>query len=299
MTDRVDQFESVFKRAMKTPYEHQPLQVSSVLLLSDLEGDDAARFESRVRSYLRALGEGPADHPTQWTHLAADDFGDVDELLKLIEKQEPSLICTYRSLRSQAWRWSYTLGRYVDILAQETDVPVLLLPHPRAEAEAPESFVHGAPRYGESGTSTVMAMTDHLTGDHRLVNWAVRFTLPSGRLFLTHVEDGYTFDRYMDAISKIPQIETDEARELVQAQLLKEPRDYAASVSAILDKLPDAPEVIGETTVGHHISEYARLIDEHDVDLLVLNTKDHGQLAMHGLAYPLVIELRHVPTLML
>ncbi|MCP5067229.1 MAG: hypothetical protein GY946_11745 [bacterium] len=299
MTDRVDQFESAFKRAMKTPYEHQPLQVSSVLLLSDLEGEDATRFESRVRSYLRALGKGPEDEPTKWTHLAAEDFGDVDELLQLVKKQEPSLICTYRSLRSQAWRWSYTLGRYVDILAQETQVPVLLLPNPRAESEAPESFVHGAPRYGESGTRTVMAMTDHLTGDHRLVDWAVRFTLPGGRLFLTHVEDGYTLDRYMDAISKIPQIETEEARELLQAQLLKEPRDYADSVSTILDKLPDMPRVTGETRIGHHLSEYARLINEHEVDLLVLNTKDHEQLAMHGLAYPLVIELRHVPTLML
>jgi hypothetical protein len=299
MTDRVDQFESAFKRAIKTPYEHQPLQVSSVLLLSDLEGEEAAQFESRVRGYLRALGEGPADQPTKWTHLAAEDFGAVDELLRLIDGQEPSLICTYRSLRSQTWRWSYTLGRYVDILAQETKVPVLLLPHPKAESEAPESFVHGAPRYGAAGTQTVMAMTDHLTGDHRLVDWAVRFTLPEGRLFLTHVEDGYTFDRYMDAISKIPQIETEEARELLLAQLLKEPRDYAASVAAILGKHEDMPRVIGETRVGHHISEYAHMIREHEVDLLVLNTKDHEQLAMHGLAYPLVIELRHVPTLML
>ena len=40
-------------------------------------------------------------------------------------------------------------------------------------------------------------------------------------------------------------------------------------------------------------------IDEKNVALLVLNTKDHDQLAMHGLAYPLAVELNHVPLLLL
>ena len=38
---------------------------------------------------------------------------------------------------------------------------------------------------------------------------------------------------------------------------------------------------------------------EDEVDLLVLNTKDDDQLAMHGLAYPLAIELREIPLLLL
>ena len=48
-----------------------------------------------------------------------------------------------------------------------------------------------------------------------------------------------------------------------------------------------------------HIREYQNLIEEHQVDLLVFNTKDHDQLAMHGLGYPLAIELRQIPLLML
>ena len=52
-------------------------------------------------------------------------------------------------------------------------------------------------------------------------------------------------------------------------------------------------------TVGHRLSEYAGLIEEHEIDLLVFNTKDDDQLAMHGLAYPLAIELRQIPLLML
>ena len=51
--------------------------------------------------------------------------------------------------------------------------------------------------------------------------------------------------------------------------------------------------------MGHHISDCQRLIERHHVDILVLNTKDEDQLAMHGLAYPLAIELRQLPLLML
>ena len=58
----------------------------------------------------------------------------------------------------------------------------------------------------------------------------------------------------------------------------------------------DIEEIV---TVGHRLADYKRLIDEHDVDLLVLNTKDEDQLAMHGLAYPLAVELRRLPLLLL
>ena len=50
---------------------------------------------------------------------------------------------------------------------------------------------------------------------------------------------------------------------------------------------------------GHHLAEYKRLIEQQEVDLLVLNTKDENQLAMHGMAYALAVELRQIPLLML
>ncbi len=51
--------------------------------------------------------------------------------------------------------------------------------------------------------------------------------------------------------------------------------------------------------MGDRIQEYRRLIEDHHVDMLVLNTLDGDQLAMHGQAYPLAVELRAVPLLML
>ena len=51
--------------------------------------------------------------------------------------------------------------------------------------------------------------------------------------------------------------------------------------------------------MGHHLSTYKELVQKHQVDLLVMNTKDEDQLAMHGIAYPLAVELREIPLLML
>ena len=96
-----------------------------------------------------------------------------------------------------------------------------------------------------------------------------------------------------------PEIETETAREAILRQLLKEPHDYIRSCREVLEA-QDLPlkleEIVG---MGHHLADYRRLIEEHQVDLLVLNTKDEGQLAMHGVAYALAVELRRIPLLML
>ena len=52
-------------------------------------------------------------------------------------------------------------------------------------------------------------------------------------------------------------------------------------------------------TVGNHMTEFRNLIEQHAVDLLVMHTKDDEQSAMHGLAYPLAVELREIPLLLL
>ena len=51
--------------------------------------------------------------------------------------------------------------------------------------------------------------------------------------------------------------------------------------------------------MGHHVADCRELAQANDVDLIVMNTKDEEQLAMHGLAYPLAIELRDIPLLLL
>jgi hypothetical protein len=50
---------------------------------------------------------------------------------------------------------------------------------------------------------------------------------------------------------------------------------------------------------GHRVVRYRQLVQEHNVDLLVTNTKQEDQLAINGLAYALSVELTEVPQLLL
>ena len=103
----------------------------------------------------------------------------------------------------------------------------------------------------------------------------------------------------MTAISKLPEIDTETAREGLESQLLKEPHDYVKSCRAAIEAAEVPIKIEEIVTMGRRLVEYSRLIDEHEIDLLLMRTKDEDQLAMHGLAYPLAVELRKIPLLML
>jgi hypothetical protein len=216
------------------------------------------------------------------------DYGTVPELLKLVEEERPGLICTYRHLHSDSWRWPYTLGEYVDVLTQATTTPVLVVPHPERMPDATME-----------NTDVVMAMTDHLVGDHALVNWAARFTEDGGRLVLAAVEDDSTFERFMETVGKIPSIDTRSAREDILDRLSRDVRDYMGACRRGLASAGVPISVEDVLAAGHRLRECRRLVEEHDADLLVMHTKDEDQLAMHGLAYPLAIEVRSIPLLLL
>ena len=144
-----------------------------------------------------------------------------------------------------------------------------------------------------------MVLTDHLTGSNRLIDHGIRFAASGGKLVLAHLEDDATFERYMDIISKIPAIETEVARKQIGDQLLKEPADFIASVvESLSDKVQDVT-VFKEVRMGHQVDDCKSLVGEHGIRLVVMNTKDADQLAMHGLAYPLAVELREIPLLLL
>jgi len=282
---KVDQFESVFRAASKTPFEYRPVEVGSVLVVSDRAEAEAMAFGDQVRAFLSVLDRG---ENIRWRTVHGGEYASVPELLDLVEQERPGLICTYRHLHSDSWRWPYTLGEYVDVLTQVTTTPVLVVPHPERQPERP---LHG--------TDIVVAMTDHLVGDHTLVNWAARFTEDGGRLVLANVEDAEAFERFMETVGKIPSIDTERAGEQILHRLFRDARDYMGSCAEGLGAsgLPLTVEEV--VTSGHHLKEYQRMVEEHGADLLVMNTKDDDQLAMHGLAYPLAIEVRSIPLLLL
>lgn len=282
---KVDQFESVFKSAAKLAFKRETVRFDKVAVVTDLDAGEAKELTDRVRDFLSVLGEAPT-----WMALDGGRSETVDALMGLVEQEKPDLLVTYRNLHNAAWRWPYSLGRRLDVLTQATSCPVMVIPHPRDEARFERSMQH---------TRVVMAVTDHLAGDSRLVSFAASFTERGGHLFLTHIEDDAIIERYMDAISKIPSIDTDNARVEIIKQLLKEPRDYIDSCRRELGREDPELKVHSVVRTGHRLTEYKGLVEEQAVQLLVMNTKDQDQLAMHGLAFPLAVELREIPLLML
>lgn len=283
----VDQFESMFRSASRDVFRHERIELTSILIITDLDEADAQSLADQIKQFLTVISD---DKQVSWRTVTGAEFQSAGDLLTLVESAAPDLICTYRNLHSDAWKWPYSLGTHVDLLTQHTSVPIMLLPHPLADRQSDHAY---------ENTDTVMAITDHLTGDHRLVNYALHFAQKEGTVWLTHIEDEATFDRYVESFSKIPSIDTEEASTALRAQRLKEPRDYIEGCVELLQEAGTHVTVEPIVQFGHHLSEYKRLIEQHHVDLLVLNTKDDDQLAMHGMAYALAVELRQIPLLML
>lgn len=284
---RIDQFESVFKSADKPVFRYEPFSVGSPMVLTDLDDEAAESFAVLAGKYT---GAGGSREISTQRVIKGADFSTIEECLELIAVGKPDLICTYRGLHSDCWRWGQSLGSYVEVLTQTVSVPVLVFPHPAA-AETLSA--------AEAGCRHVMAMTDHLAGESCLVNAALFFTPAQGTLHLTNLEDQQVFERYMEAIDKIPSIDSAAARDSVLAQILKEARDYIQSCRTVVEEQGLDVEIQETVELGLHVADYKRLAAARDVDLLVMNTKDSGQLAMHGLAYELAVELNDIPLLLL
>lgn len=282
---KVDQFESIFRSALHDTYEYALIDIKSVLLVTDLDKKRAKDFLSEVQKFLDILGTS-----VTWTVLGREDFKTTEEVLDKVSEISPDLICSYRNLFSQDWKYKHSLGSFMDVLVQQTQGPVMVLPHP----EAGYKYDHAL-----QDTDRVMALTDHLSGDHNLINYAVRFSPTSGTVYLTHIEDERTFDRYIESISKIPAIETDEAKSLIAEQLLKAPQDYIKSCRVVLEEKNLSIEIESIVEFGQRLRDYKKMIQDHKIDLLIMNSRDEDQLAMHGLVYPLAVELRQIPLLLL
>ena len=257
-------------------------------VVTDKDKAESQPFLEEVQAFLNVFS---GKYNPNWELVTGDAFSSVDGLLKLVSQHQPDLICTYRNLHIPATEFPYSLGVYVDVLTQATTVPILLMPRLELQTESETKRI-------QAGTAKVMAITDHLAGDHLLVNVAAKLVRSGGKLLLTHVEDQYYFERFLSVIDKIADIDSEIAKESIMAQLLAEPRDYIESCRKVIEESENV-EVESIVTVGHLMQDHRRIIEDNDVDLLILHTKDDDQLAMHGLAYPLAVELRTIPMLMI
>lgn len=284
--EKIDRFESVFKRSDKLVFEYFPRFYENKLIVCDKTEEKALEFTDLIKHYLDFLDDNNlGSKQPAWHTLARQDIQGVSTLLKQIDDICPSLIITYRNLCDSVENAIHSLGVMLDELTQNSQPPVLVLP---ADGMVPDNR-----------PQTIMVATDHLTGDHRLVNQAIPFARPDGCLYLCHIEDDAIFNRYMSAIECIPEINTESANEKIKTQLLKVPHDY---IQSCIKSIKDAEihlTVKSEIMLGHKVSDYRKLVEKHNIDLLVINTKDKSQIAMHGMAYSIAVEFRDTPLLML
>ena len=283
----LDQFESVFNAASREVFARQPVEIDRVLLVHDLKEPKRDDFLYLTKSFLSVLeARGKPD----WELFGGDSPFGIREVLEAVEQAKPDLVVTYRDLHGAAGEWPQSLGRHVDVLTQATMTPVLVLPC---------SEKGNMPGHALQNIDRVMAVTDHMAGDHRLVSYAAHFTRDGETLFLSHVEDDTVFERYISAIGKIPDLDTEIAREEIKVRLLEDPIEYIESCRTGLAREGSQIKVESRVKLGHLLADYRELVEENEIDLLVMYTKDEEQLAMHGIAYPLAVELRSTPLLML
>ncbi|HNO79765.1 MAG TPA: hypothetical protein PKN33_17090 [Phycisphaerae bacterium] len=285
MSDRIDQFASVFKAAEKARYQYDPPLLSRVAVLVDTLKEQSSAYAESVCEFLKASNI-VAD---EFKVVGAEDFSNIRQMLDVVHAASPNLIVTHRHLHLDREELEHSLGTYLDTLLQGTPIPVLVTPSPNTD---------GTPKPLEIARD-VLVMTDHLLDDPKCINYGVRFVAPGGIVHLCHVEDDAIFRKYMALIERIPEIETDVAREKLRAKLLQLPTDYIASCIDALQSESINATIKANVRLGHRVTDYHNLIEEHAGDLLVCNTNDPENLAIHPMAYAIALEFRKQPLLLL
>ncbi|MEQ8280495.1 MAG: hypothetical protein RMA76_14265 [Deltaproteobacteria bacterium] len=282
----LDQVESQFRASVKVRPKLERPDVSSVLVITDLDSDERDAFLARIRHFLKGLDD---EQLVSWTVTGREDLTTVRAMLAKVEASKPDLIVAYRHLFEGDQDLPHSLGTYADMLTQATSSPVLLLPPPK----------HTNFQRATENSDKVLVVANAIVGDHMLVNWGLRLVEKGGELTLAHIEDDAVFKRYIDVIGKISDLDTDVAREQIEKKLLGEADGFLAETcERITEAYPDVrPSKLVRR--GHTVKEYEALVKDGEYDIVVFNTKDEGQLAMHGLAYSIAVELIDRPLLML
>jgi len=274
--DHIDEFESMFRRAERESFQHVTIPIESVVFVTDQSASESERRRHEIQEFMPLL-----KGVNSWREISGDQYANVAELLAKLDEQQTDMVITYRHLQEQSLVPQHSLGVFLDVLSQVTTIPVLVLPG---------TSTHPEPLTGKL-CDRVMVVADHISGDNGLINYGSRMCPDDGTLWLCHVEDDSVFERYMRVIAQIPEIDSDQARGLIETTLLKGAQDFIDT--CIVEMQESRPSVTYENRVtrGHFLKQYTELIKSGDIDLLVTNTRDEDQLAMHGLAYSLSVEL--------
>jgi hypothetical protein len=284
MTDKIDEFESLFRSADKPTMIHDDIEIRRVLIVTDDRAGDTAAQRDAVISFLPTLSQNEPD----WQMLEVGVETVVPSLLSIIQELGPDLIVARRNLSDAKGGAERSLGVLLDEMLWVLSVPVIILP---------DGF--GASERVSSPPRTVMVATDHLTGDNRLVDYGARITPADGLLVLAHIEDDASFERYMSVIGKTPEIDTETARTRLREQLMQTPRDYVDACIRVLRDAGVETRIESVVRFGHQANDYRELVQKHGVELLCLHAERDDAPAMLGMAMMIATRFRELPLLLI
>ena len=276
---KLDHFASLFRAADKEQIVIPDISIRQILLVTDMNQEDSLQIWEKWK--------GLFDPSVDIRIFDAEISLHLPSLIEAMKHVECDLVVTYRCLHSDAWQYPYAIGSYVEVLTQIIPFPVLLMPHPHQNTDT-----YTKPK-------NLLLFSSELTQESELVGFANAFVASKDEsLIMIQMDDKATYDRIFDIISKIPQIDTDDAQYYIQERRSLEMKDWVTRCIDFLEQKGNAPHMSYMDIYDPSMKKCASLIEEHQADLLIINTKDDEQLAIHGLAYPIMVQFRNIPLLL-
>ncbi|MBI1286237.1 MAG: hypothetical protein GC178_01550 [Flavobacteriales bacterium] len=257
--NNLDVFASVFKRSLKHHFRFEGLKLNKMMVVAD----------EKQLDQLDAFAETYCDARPQFVY---DEQFDWNRLKNFIGQEKPDVILIQRFLGIHAEGLRFSIGPILESITQELNIPVLILPKDRSEFRI----------------RTIGIGFDHQIDNSNLVNRALLMSKFATALQLIHIEDESIFNYYMDAIAKIPGINTEYASKNIRETILDLSGDFFSDVKEKL--ATENLQVTARCSFGNVAATYDRLVSENNIDLLVFEAEDDSKLAMHSLGQSLTIQ---------
>lgn len=263
----LDIFESVFKRSVKKQYDYEDFQLHKILIVGN--SDHLDKLSSFISKYGTGCQSFEYNSNFTWRELKSD-----------IEKMQPDLILIQRQLGISNTDLTFSIGPVLESITQEVNIPVLVLPY----------------EFQDLKIETIGIGFDHQIDNSYLVNKGLLLSKYLKNLELIHIEDETIFNYYLDAIAKIPGINTEFAETNIKETILNLSGDFFRNVAS---KLENDKVITGiHCQFGETVQCYHDIIKDRKIDLLVFEAEDESKMAMHSLGHSLTIQFPNVATLL-
>lgn len=275
---KLDHFASIFRAADKETIAIREREIVKVLIVTDVGYEKSLEIWERWRAFFFQTVTVRVLH--------GEESLDISTITEKLDEADCDLIVSYRCLHSENWRYPHAIGSYVEVITQLTSKPVLLMPHIREDTKdyaPPESIV---------------LLSNDLTKASDALAWACCFRGHRSRCTLVELENMVHFNRVLDVIAKIPQLDTDVAREKIMKQMHTDSADWVIRSQKILKNWKRPPSLARKQVVQNALAACSDIVQQVGAELIVLNTKAEDQLALHGLVYPFMVHFRHTPLLL-